>query len=101
MLEFAQRSNEEEWMDDLQMEGAELAKTLDQLSLINNWLGGAGPSVNGVAQLIKRSTQAEYTIADIGSGAGDTLRAIAKWGRKQNLKLNLIGFDANAYCVEY
>lgn len=88
-------------MDDLQMEGPELAKTLDQLSLINNWLGGAGPSVNGVAQLIRRSTQVEYTIADIGSGAGDTLRAIAKWGRKKKLKLKLIGFDANAYCVDY
>ncbi|MEL7530384.1 MAG: methyltransferase domain-containing protein [Bacteroidota bacterium] len=101
MLEFAYRSTEDEWMDDLEMEGPMLSKTLDQLSKINYWLGGSGPSVNGLARLVKKVPQASYKIVDLGSGAGDTLRAMAKWGRKNNIKLQLTGLDANAHCIRY
>lgn len=101
MFEYTQRSSEAEWMDDLEMEGPVLIETLDQLSKINYWLGGAGPSVNGLAKLVKKVPQDSYHIVDLGSGAGDTLRAMAKWGRRKGVKLKLTGLDANAQCIQY
>lgn len=101
MFEFAQRSTEEEWMDDLEMVGPVLSQTLDQLTQVNYWLGGTGPSINALARLVQKAPQKSYHIVDLGSGGGDTLRAMAKWGRKHNIKLQLTGLDANAHCIEY
>ena len=38
---------------------------------------------------------------DLGSGGGDTLRAIATWADKKNRKLNLIGVDWNPVMTEF
>jgi 2-polyprenyl-3-methyl-5-hydroxy-6-metoxy-1,4-benzoquinol methylase len=40
-------------------------------------------------------------ISDWGCGGGDSLRVIAKWARKRNLKIKLVGVDATASAIEY
>ncbi len=39
--------------------------------------------------------------SDWGCGGGDSLRRIAVWARKKNLKIKLIGIDATSAAVEY
>ncbi len=94
------RSNEEEWMDDFQMEGDVLEKTLRDIARINYWLGGNKITLNGVKELLKdKSKNKKHTIVDVGCGNGDMLRAIAKYADKKGYNLELIGVDANLYTI--
>ncbi len=96
------RSSEQELMDDFTMQGELLRDTLDKLGNINKWLGGNSITLNGVEKLLKEKDKSRtYTIVDLGCGHGDILRLIAKWGRRHNFKLKLIGIDANTYAIEY
>jgi 2-polyprenyl-3-methyl-5-hydroxy-6-metoxy-1,4-benzoquinol methylase len=38
---------------------------------------------------------------DLGCGGGDMLRIIDEWGKKRNLKLSLIGIDANPHIIAF
>lgn len=103
MPNFKNRSYEPEIMDDLEMEGEELASTLRQIANVNKWLGGTSVSVSAVKKIINKNKNSDRVIkiADLGCGGGEVLREIAIWARKNNIKLALTGFDANAYTVEF
>jgi hypothetical protein len=78
------RSNELELMGDLNLASEELRQNLDELEIINTWLGGYAPILNALQK--KWSNKNELiTIAHIGSGGGDTLRVIDKWITKKNI----------------
>ena len=128
---FAQRSYKKELLDAENISQKDLFRNLYELEVINNWLGGYKPTIKGIKQIIDNdlknkttpnpslkvgeqkalllpkeglATASEvvtYTIADIGSGGGDTLRKIADWGRKNGLKLNLIGIDLKEDAILY
>lgn len=96
------RSKETEIMDNLDMSGDLLIKTLDQIAKINKWLGGNRVTVNGVRELLKDSdTNKAITIVDLGCGNGDMLRELANFGRQQGYSFKLIGLDANQTTIEY
>lgn len=101
-LDLKHRSNEEEIMDDFEMEGALLERTLDQIAWINKWLGGNQITVNGLTKLWKDIPMSqELTIVDLGCGNGDMLRVVAKLARKKGRKVKLIGIDANDFTINY
>jgi 2-polyprenyl-3-methyl-5-hydroxy-6-metoxy-1,4-benzoquinol methylase len=103
MFHYKKRSNESEIMDDLEMEGDELASTLKQLARVNRWLGGSSVALQGIKSLLKLQGDNPKTlkIVDIGCGGGEILKLIADWARKNGIKTELIGLDANAFTVEY
>ena len=113
---FSQRSYKKELLDAENIPQKDLFRNLYELEVINTWLGGYKPTIKGIKQIIdndiKNNQKAlllpkeelevvTYTIADIGSGGGDTLRKIADWGRKSGLKLNLIGIDLKEDAILY
>jgi 2-polyprenyl-3-methyl-5-hydroxy-6-metoxy-1,4-benzoquinol methylase len=97
------RSYQAEMMDALEMGGADMAKTLDELEIINRKLGGYSVVTNALHKLLKQNYNTEnvFTLADLGCGGGDTLRVIANWARKKKIKLQLTGIDANEFIVHY
>lgn len=100
-LNTQERSKEIEIMDDFDLKGKHLEKTLKDLEHINAWLGGNQITVGGLAQLLKnQSKNKEISIADIGCGNGAMLRKIAGWARKNKYKMKLIGIDANTHAIE-
>lgn len=101
MPDFSQRSNEIEIMDDLLCRGEVVHQTLRELDFINKWLGGNQITINGVQHLLKNIESRTFTIADLGCGSGDILKQLAQWGRRNNLSLNLIGYDANPSIIEF
>lgn len=105
IISFKTRAIDEEIMDDLDMSGPVLHKALDQLEVVNRWLGGNQLSIRGIRQILKNrpntAPKSPIKILDLGCGGGDGLRAIADWGRKNGIPLQLCGLDANAYTVEY
>ncbi|MBK6267137.1 methyltransferase domain-containing protein [Marivirga sp. S37H4] len=101
MVNLSYRSEEKEIMDDLSDNSASLHRALKELDIINKWLGGNAVTLNAVKkELIKNPTH-QFTIADLGCGSGEMLRRIALWCRNNNIKVTLIGFDANPHVVEY
>jgi 2-polyprenyl-3-methyl-5-hydroxy-6-metoxy-1,4-benzoquinol methylase len=93
-------------MDDLALGGEDMAQTLEELDLINTWLGG-NKVVTDALSYLRRLPQGQpffertVAIADLGCGGGDLLKVMAKWARKRNVKAELTGIDANGYIVDY
>ncbi len=101
---FEIRSNQAELMDDLTLANDALRKNLDELELINKYLGGNKVVIEALEKLrAKKIISPEKTIkiADLGCGGGDTMRAIAEWAKKQKLRIELVGIDANQFMLDY
>jgi len=98
---LALRSNQPELMDDLTMSGEELRKNLQELEVINNWLGGHNVVLEALEQFNRNNPAKVYSIADIGCGGGDTLKSIARWAEQKSITVQLTGIDANAFMVQY
>jgi 2-polyprenyl-3-methyl-5-hydroxy-6-metoxy-1,4-benzoquinol methylase len=95
------RADEAEIMDDFLLEGEELRNALDKIADINRLLGGNKLTLNGVKQLLKKTTKQEIVIVDVGCGNGDMLRMLAHYGKETNIDFRLIGIDANKYTINY
>lgn len=88
-------------MDDLTLSGEELRRNLQELEVINNWLGGHKVVLDALDKVAKEYPGKTLTIADIGCGGGDTLKSIAEWAGKKGRNVQLIGIDANDFMVQY
>ncbi len=98
MLEI--RSSEKEQMDNLNLGGKPLKKTLDGLSLINKLLGNTNATFKAI-QPVLQDAQNHLTVIDLGCGGGDNLRKIANWCYQKNIKARLIGIDGNQHILDY
>lgn len=98
MPDFSKRSAESEMMDDFSLGAGTINPIMDELEVVNKLLGGYRVFFDAFGKL---KIKDGMTISDWGCGGGDSLRVIATWARKQNLKINLVGIDATASAVEY
>ncbi|ALI98545.1 methyltransferase domain-containing protein [Rufibacter tibetensis] len=103
---FKERSTQLELMDDLTLASDDLRRNLQELEFINVWLGGHDVVRNGLNYIINHPLSGPFKekklkIADLGSGGGDTLRMVARWARKRNQPVELVGIDANAFMLDY
>ncbi|GAB3528685.1 class I SAM-dependent methyltransferase [Pontibacter brevis] len=97
------RSNEPEIMDDLQLSGDDMRRTLGELEVINTLLGGHKVVLDALDKLVAKhgnNLPQPLHIADIGCGGGDTLIHIAKWANRRKITVKLTGVDANDYIVQ-
>jgi SAM-dependent methyltransferase len=104
MPSLKKRSYEAELMDDLEGGGADMARTLDELEIINKRLGGHTVVLDGLKRILNKKPVIDNTvlsIADLGCGGGDMLRIVARWARKRGIKVQLTGVDANEFIVRY
>lgn len=102
MPDYSARSSQTELMDDLSLAGEALAQNLEELEVINRRLGGNGVVLDALDKLLRdRSKQESVSIVDFGTGGGDLPRAIAKWARKRDRSLQVIGIDANPFMIEF
>ncbi|MBZ9631747.1 methyltransferase domain-containing protein [Salegentibacter sp. LM13S] len=99
-IDTSKRTSAVEIMDDFDLQGKELDKTLRDLDNINKWLGGNKITLEGVKSIVRNQPKTqEIHITDVGCGNGAVLREIARWGRKNGYKLKLTGIDANTHAV--
>jgi len=98
MPDFRYRSSEDEMMDDFSLGHEIIDPIMDELEVVNKLLGGYDVFFNAFKKIgIKNG----MCISDWGCGGGDSLRMIAKWARKRNLKISLVGVDATESAIEY
>ncbi len=101
IIDISKRTSEAEIMDNFDLQGTELEKTLYDLEKINKWLGGNKITVQGIKALIKNCpVENTFNIVDVGCGNGAMLREIADLGRAKKINFKLIGIDANPYAIE-
>ena len=101
-VDTSYRSKDIEIMDDLDMSGELLIKTLDQIAGINKWLGGNGLTIDGIKTILKTQSKDKIiSIIDLGCGNGDMLREVAEFGKKNGYKIELLGLDANQTTIDY
>ncbi len=96
---FKNRSYKKELLDGENIPTKDLYQNLKELDTINNLLGGYQITFNALQKIVGKNKT--YTLVDIGSGGGDTLKQIYKWSAKNNYSLNLFGVDLKQTCVDY
>ncbi|MFZ4612494.1 MAG: methyltransferase domain-containing protein [Bacteroidia bacterium] len=96
---FKERSKKKELLDADFIPEQDLYQNLRELDVINALLGGYKMTFDALKKVLKKDTQ--YTIVDIGCGAGDTLKRIYNWNKNQKFNLNLFGIDLKQTCVNY
>jgi 2-polyprenyl-3-methyl-5-hydroxy-6-metoxy-1,4-benzoquinol methylase len=103
-LDFSSRSTGTEIMDDLHCSGEVVEQTLEELEVINKWLGGNTITLKGIKTLMtsrKNLDKTTLTIADLGCGSGGMLRLVTKEMSKQGFLITATGIDANPNIVQY
>jgi 2-polyprenyl-3-methyl-5-hydroxy-6-metoxy-1,4-benzoquinol methylase len=94
------RSNEKEYLDSDTLPTKDLYLNLDELDSINRYLGGYKVSIKGLTSILKTNNSVQ-TILDIGFGGGDSIKQLAKFSNKNNLKIFFYGVDLKSDCVSY
>jgi 2-polyprenyl-3-methyl-5-hydroxy-6-metoxy-1,4-benzoquinol methylase len=98
--DLSKRSNEQEMLDAPGIPAELLFRNLQELDTINSLLGGHRISLKGLKKLLKNRDRI-YQVADIGCGGGDTLKAMAQWGKENGFSLHLTGVDMNADAISF
>jgi ubiquinone/menaquinone biosynthesis C-methylase UbiE len=97
---FESRSTQAELMDDFNVSGEIIHKTLTEIDTINRWLGGNNVTITGIALLLQNNP-GPVTIADLGCGSGAMLKLIDSWATKNQSKIFMKAVDANPSIVSF
>lgn len=97
-MNLTKRSYKKELLDGSDIPFTDIKRNMQELDVINKWLGGHAITLKGFLQLLGNSKY--VTICEIGCGGGDNLAAIAKWCKTNNIQLHCIGIDINANCIQ-
>ena len=101
-IDLKYRSQEEEIMDDLSDGSDALYRALEELDIINKWLGGNAITLDSAKDFISEyQKKRALVIADLGCGSGEMLKRLAQFCRKKNIKASFHGFDANPNVIAF
>lgn len=89
------RSHSVEQLDNFELQGPILQKTLRELSRINRLFGNIKTLKRAIWLEIDKAKLQKATIVDLGCGGGDVLAALARSAKRKGYELKLIGIDGN------
>lgn len=93
-----QRSYALEIMDDFSIEDERIDKALNELKLINKYLGGIATSAAGLKRFAGQNHLSSHlNVLDVGSGASDVVIAL----RRKNKKIKITALDLNKRACEF
>jgi len=90
---LAARSRRDEQMDDPGLDPQIYAAVLHDLSRVNAWTFAGRPTLDFLAR--GAAGMPAFRLLDVGFGHGDMLRRIARWAKKRDIAVDLIGVDLN------
>lgn len=95
------RSQQKEVMDDFDFQGKEMSRLLNDLNIVNKWLGGNKITLTALSSLIRASDKKEiFSIIDIGCGDGEILRLAADKMKDLGIRCSFTGIDANTNILD-
>jgi SAM-dependent methyltransferase len=89
-----------ERMDEPGQDRAELARSLADLRAVNRWLGGTRVVLHHLAGLVERHPRGSYRVLDVGTGSGDIPLAVAEWGRRRGIVIEIVATDNHPTTLE-
>jgi SAM-dependent methyltransferase len=90
--DLTRRANEDEWMDGDDVSQETFASVMRDLAAVNTLTIARRPTLAFVGGAVAAANGRRLTVLDVGFGAGDMLRALAK---RFGARLRLIGIDLN------
>jgi SAM-dependent methyltransferase len=101
-VNFKQRSYQKELLDGGEIPFEEIRLNMQELDLINRWLGGHRVTRKGFHQLLQEipARKKSLSVVEIGCGGGDNLRVLKRSAPKES-DLQLTGVDINPQCIAY
>jgi 2-polyprenyl-3-methyl-5-hydroxy-6-metoxy-1,4-benzoquinol methylase len=94
------RSDKQEQLDNLSLQGEPLHKALKSLGWINKWFGNHRSTVKSILNVYDNEKK-PLTIIDLGCGGGDLILVIAKALRKKGVQFSIVGIDGNNSSLQY
>lgn len=98
-MNLKERSYQKELLDDDYIPFADIMQNMQELNVINKWLGGHQITIEGFKKLA--GTNKHVSVCEIGCGGGDNLVAIYRWCKIRNVTLSVIGIDIKAECIAF
>ncbi|MDF2638676.1 MAG: methyltransferase type 12 [Novosphingobium lindaniclasticum] len=96
MTDLRQRSPEPEWMDGDAVTPEEFAACIEDLAKVNTVTLARPPTLTFLDRAFAATpSQRVLTVVDVGFGAGDMLRSLARRARRRGRVVRLVGFDIN------
>jgi 2-polyprenyl-3-methyl-5-hydroxy-6-metoxy-1,4-benzoquinol methylase len=97
-MDFSNRSDKQELLDQTDIPAADIQRNLFELSVINRYLGGHAITVQGFEKLAKN--EKTLHVCEVGCGGGDNLKAIEKKLVGKDVHLFFTGIDINPDCIQ-
>lgn len=97
---FKRRHYTKEMLDEENIPRHLLFRNLKELEIINTRLGGHAVSLKGLKHVLADKNK-HYTVADIGCGGGDSIKAMYSHTQKQNINARYLGIDLKQDCIDY
>lgn len=99
--DFSRRTDADELMDDLSIDGPVLTEALVQLRWINTLLGGNWPTTEGVARLWRAAGRPRTLhVLDVGAGSGDHSRHLLRWADRRGIAMTVTLLDIHPQTCE-
>jgi len=96
-----ERLHQAEQLDNFELSGPALRRTLLELQRINYLFGNVRTLSNAVMKEIENLQIATVKIIDLGCGSGDVLAAIARKARRKGITVELCGIDGNPHSLAF
>ena len=95
--DLSRRATEPEIIDNpAHISEQEMEQVLIELALVNRWLGGSSACLRSISQLLSQeSRRRPIIVADIGTGSGDILCALAARTQRQGNRVQMLAMDIN------
>jgi 2-polyprenyl-3-methyl-5-hydroxy-6-metoxy-1,4-benzoquinol methylase len=101
VFDLRRRTTAAEWMDDPQATEPAFAAALRDLERINRLSLAYRPVLAWLERLVATTGARRLSLLDVGAGGGDFLRAVARWGERRGVALELAGLDRSPWSARY
>jgi 2-polyprenyl-3-methyl-5-hydroxy-6-metoxy-1,4-benzoquinol methylase len=91
----------EEIMDDPGQAESDFAAALDGLERLNRLTFAHAPLLRCLDEVVRRDGLRQLSLLDVGAGGGDALRAVARWGARRGVALDLWGLDRSPWAERF
>lgn len=97
---FGERARGEEYLDDPELSGEELVRSLEDLRWINRWLGGYRSVRLVLEPALETVSHRPLHLLDLGTGLADLPAHLVRWAERRGRWIRCTAVDNNPHVVE-